>query len=235
MQVSGRSVHLYIESGSSFHSLIWLHRFPRIWNCLGFSYFYPDSADDRREIKRRIRKHAPPSLLLSFHPSPSPSIRLRHEKNDGLSVWGSNTLTATAHHRDSKSFSRRVRVGCPTASAFRWRLPSPESCQCREQHEVEQEKSPETAAAGVRRGDGGGAEAVVETSRSWSKGNKKVEADGERWRLQTRTRSPGGGSVSVHCRWCEKGSYLVQFNESRWMLCINTSITLAKTGKADKY
>lgn len=87
MQVSGRSVHLYIESGSSFHSLIWFHRFPRIWNCLGFSYFYPDMADDRREIKRRIRKHAPPSLLLSFHPSPSPSIRLRPEKNDGLSVW----------------------------------------------------------------------------------------------------------------------------------------------------
>lgn len=120
----------------------------------------------------------PPSLLpplpLSLHPS------------EAWEEWrperlGSNTLTATARHtRDSKSFSRRVRVGCPTASVFRWRLPSPESCQCREQHEVEQEKSPETAAAGVRRGDGGGAEAGVKRSRSWSKGNKKVEADGER-------------------------------------------------------
>lgn len=173
--------------------------------------------------------HLPPSFSPSTPPPLPPS------------VWGLRRMTAWAFgikhaHRDCtsqglQSFSRRVRVGCPTASAFRWRLPSPESCQCREQHEVEQEKSPETAAAGVRRGDGGGAEAVVKRSRSWSKGNKKVEADGERWRLQTRTRSPGGGSVSVHCRWCDKGSYAVQFNENRWMLCINTNITLAKKEK----
>lgn len=169
-------VHLSIESGSSFHALTGSTDSSGSGFAQDLSHFHPDITDHFCQLKLRIRKHAPPSTpppLLSPPPSPCGLRRMT------AWVFWIKHAHCDCTSQALQSFSRRVHIGCLTALAFREGLASPESCKCGERHEVKQENSPGTAAAG-----GGGAEAVVKRSRSWSKGNRKVEADGERWRLK---------------------------------------------------